>query len=185
MPMLGPAEKDICTPNRRGYPRPYNRTSGNHNLAHLRRELYTLKDQIVACLGEIHYCEHRGISGSSEQRKTMAALTLNYKKTKEALERMLSNHGCDWIDYSVAGGLTYPEFCRLNTDTIRSLILQLKEVTDDLFLERCRAESVSRRNSPSGISEDEELIKINSTTMNTLQTIEELLVSILQIGKSV
>ncbi|KAI0422675.1 hypothetical protein F5X98DRAFT_324934 [Xylaria grammica] len=157
-------------------------TSGSNGLAHLRRELYTLRDQIVACLGEIHSCLHSDTFNNRDQRKDMKDLTLSYKKTKESLELMLSNHGSDWIDYSLAGGLTYPEFCRLNPDTIRSLILQLKEVTDDLFLERTRVQSLHYGNDPDGVLQGERML-IEESSFNTLRAIEEVLVSILQLRK--
>ncbi|KAI0534684.1 hypothetical protein GGR58DRAFT_481910 [Xylaria digitata] len=177
MPIL----EDSYTTDRRGHGRSFSRiTSGNNNLAHLRRELYTLRDQIVACLGEIRSCQQDGILSNQDQLETMKSLTLSYKKIKESLELMLSNHGSDWIDYSQAGGLTYPEFCHLNPDTIRSLILQLKEVADDLFLERSRVQSIRWGNDPDGILRDEKMI-VEESSMNTLRTIEEVLVSILQL----
>ncbi|KAI1419867.1 hypothetical protein F5Y12DRAFT_187300 [Xylaria sp. FL1777] len=154
----------------------------NNNLAHLRRELYVLRDQIVSCLGEIHCCEQHGISNSGNQRRNMTALSLSYTKTKQSLELILSNHGNDWIEYSTAGGLTYPQFCRLNPDTIRSVILQLKEVTDDLFLERCRVQSLRYGNDPDSIMQNEELI-FKKSSMDALQSIEELLISILKLRR--
>ncbi|KAI1114491.1 hypothetical protein F5Y14DRAFT_170990 [Nemania sp. NC0429] len=185
LPVVLASDDDVPSSSRAGHGHPLGHiTSGNHSLAHLRRELYALKDQIAACLGEIHCYEHHGISNIRDQRKTMASLTAGYKKTKDSLEMMLSNHGGDWIDYSIAGGLTYPEFCRLNPDTIRSLILQLKEVTDDLFIERCRVQSNRCRNNTSAVavSSVQELV-FSEATMNTLRTIEEVLVSILQVRK--
>ncbi|KAI1163163.1 hypothetical protein F5B18DRAFT_327873 [Nemania serpens] len=185
LPVVLASDEGVLSSNRPGHGHPLSHiTSGNHNLAHLRRELYTLKDQIAACLGEIHCYEHHGISNIRDQRKTVANLTYGYKKTKESLELMLSNHGGDWIDYSIAGGLTYPEFCRLNPDTIRSLILQLKEVTDDLFAERCRVQSTRCRNHTGAgpVSSRQELV-FSESTMDTLRTIEEVLVLILQVRK--
>ncbi|KAI0903268.1 hypothetical protein F4823DRAFT_568861 [Ustulina deusta] len=177
------SEDNSHTTSRRRHGRPLIRiTPGNNALAHLRRELYTLKDQIVACLGEMQSCEHHEISDNRDQRRNMTALTLSYQKTKESLDLMLSNHGSDWTEYSAAGGLTYQEFCRLNPDTIRSIILQLKEVTDDLFLERCRVQSLRYGNDPDGIFQNEKLI-INDSIINTLRATEELLISILQLRK--
>ncbi|KAI1131816.1 hypothetical protein F5Y10DRAFT_232615 [Nemania abortiva] len=187
MPMLSSpsSPEDSRTSSGRRHPRSFGHTaSGNRDLVRLRRELYVLKDQIVACLGEIQSCEHHGISNGSDQRKIMTTLTLSYRKTKESLELMLSNHGGDWIDHSIAGGLTYPEFCRLNPDTIRSLILQLKEVTDDMFLERSRAQTLRYKNSPKNLSRNEGLIMISPDIINTLRTLEEVIVGILQIRKS-
>ncbi|KAJ2992916.1 hypothetical protein NUW58_g2008 [Xylaria curta] len=176
MPLVLASETDSCTTNRSGHRRSFNRVaSGNNNLSHLRRELYTLKDQIVACLSEIHSYEQHGMPNDPDYGKKMATLVVSYRQTKESLELMLSNHGSDWIDYSIAGGLTYPEFCRLNPDTIRSLILQLKEVTDDLFLERSRAQRYPPRNTR---IDD---LAIGESSIHTLCAIEEVLVSILHL----
>ncbi|KAI0108921.1 hypothetical protein GGR51DRAFT_513580 [Nemania sp. FL0031] len=178
-------EEDARTSNYRGHPRSFGPiTSNNRELIRLRRELYTLKDQIVTCLAEIQSCEHHGISNSSDQRKTMTTLALSYKKIRESLEEMLSNHLGDWIDHSIAGGLTYREFCSLNPDTIRSLILQLKEVTDNMFLERTRAQSLRYENSPRTLSRNEGLIMIDPVTIDTLQATEEVLASILKSVRS-
>ncbi|KAJ8121297.1 hypothetical protein O1611_g10141 [Lasiodiplodia mahajangana] len=185
MPTLLVSEGDARM-NYRGHPRSFGPiASGNRQLVHIRRELYSLKDQIVTCLGEIHSCEHHGISNSSDERKTMTTLTLSYKKTKESLEEMLSNHTGDWMDHSIAGGLTYQEFCRINADTIRSLTFQLKDVTDDMFLERTRAQSLRFKNSPKTLSRNEGLITISPVIISTLRTTEEVLASILQLRKSV
>ncbi|KAI1823268.1 hypothetical protein F4861DRAFT_337668 [Xylaria intraflava] len=154
-------------------------TAGS-SMFHLRRTLYALRDQIVTFLDEIYSCERHGIADDSDQRTNRRTSTLNYKKIKESLELMLSNHGSEWIDYGLAGGLTYPEFCRLNPDTIRSLVFQLKEVTDDLFLERCRLQSLRYGQGPDSFLNDENLV-IKESSMTMLRTIEEVLTSIFQI----
>lgn len=180
MPIMTAPEPDSITVQGGAPGRPASHISrGNSNLAHLRRELYTLKDQIVACLNEIRDCQHHGISSDPDQRGHMASLVLSYEKIRDVLGMMLSNHGCDWIDYSIGGGLTYPEFCRLNPDTIRSLILQLKEVTDDLFLERSKLVSCHYLDDPDGRRGMKEMV-VSESSLATLHAIEEVLVSILR-----
>ncbi|KAI1170670.1 hypothetical protein F4777DRAFT_568307 [Nemania sp. FL0916] len=181
MPVLS-ASEDERQPNHKSAGWQFGQIAPGNTLAHLRRELCRLKDNIAACLGEIEACGYHGITSEKNQRKNMADLSLGYKTTKDALGLMLSNHEGDWIDYSIAGGLTYPEFCRLNPDTIRSLIVQLNEATDDMFLERMKARSPCSRQDLSDSSGNE--LTIGETTLSTLQTIEEVLVSILCIRKN-
>ncbi|KAI8629632.1 hypothetical protein F5Y19DRAFT_72473 [Xylariaceae sp. FL1651] len=163
---------------------PIGRMPPGSSLFHLRRELYALKDQIASCLEEIDSNRQLGISNSPDECKSLTALTSSYQGIKSSLDMMLSNHASDWIDYSIAGGLTYPEFCRLNPDTIRSLILQLKEVTDDLFLERSRAQTLRYTNDPDGLLQGV-IVVVKKPIIDTLRTIEEVLVSILQIRNTV
>ncbi|KAI0457376.1 hypothetical protein F5B21DRAFT_93123 [Xylaria acuta] len=173
--MLVPRGNSPIT-NRKAYERTFNciaSGSRKNSLSHLRQELYTLRDQIVACLGEIHSCDHHGIY-DPDQREKLATLTLSYKETKESLERMLSNRASDWM---YVGGLTSYEFGQLNPDTISSLILQLREVTDVLFLERNKVQ-LRRRD---GRREYERLV-IGASSMDTLRTIDETLVSILRLS---
>ncbi|KAI0409953.1 hypothetical protein F4802DRAFT_542792 [Xylaria palmicola] len=154
----------------------------NSSLAHLRRELYTLRHQIVALLDEIHHCLRHGSPYHSDQQEHITALILSYKKTQESLEFILSNHGSDWADHGGAGGLTYQEFCRLNPDTIRSSVLQLKEATDGMQLRRVksRAASTSGGAGANGTSKYAE-VAIAPTILKTLGAVEEVLVSILRL----
>ncbi|RYC55863.1 hypothetical protein CHU98_g10350 [Xylaria longipes] len=160
-------------PNRKTCERPPNciaPLSKKTSVSHLRRELYTLRDHIVACLGEFHSCEHHGLYDPG-QRNKITILTISYQKTKESLERMISNQVPDW-----AGGLMSFEFRQLNPDTIRSLSLQLKEVTDLLFVERNKVQNLRRSD---GRREYEKLV-IDASNMDTLCTIDETLISILR-----
>ncbi|KAI2638523.1 hypothetical protein GGS21DRAFT_508659 [Xylaria nigripes] len=146
---------------------------GNHSF-HISRTLYALREQILISLDEIDSCEHQGIINISDQRTQMRSLTLGYRKIKELLDLVPSDHALYSLKYSPAGSLTYPELFRLNPDTIRSLTFQLKEVTDDLLLERCRVQSLRYGNDPDGVLDGEELI-IKQSSMDMLCNIEELL----------
>ncbi|KAI1748386.1 hypothetical protein F4782DRAFT_550756 [Xylaria castorea] len=148
--------------------------SRKNSWSHLRRELYSLRDQIVACLGEIHSYGHHGFY-DLDQYKKITRLTLSYKNTKGLLERLLSNQESDRVP-TVVPGLTNHEFCQLNPDTISSLVLQLKEVTDVLFLERSRVQTRRHRD---GRSENHGKLFISASSMDMLRTIDETLVSIL------
>ncbi|KAI1338314.1 hypothetical protein F5Y15DRAFT_416960 [Xylariaceae sp. FL0016] len=153
------------------------------NLSHLRRELYALKDQISTCLDELHAHKRHGLSGESQEIVSVLGLMDSYGAIKSSLDVMLSNHASDWIEYSLAGGLTYPEFSRLNPDTMRSLNLQLKEVVDDLFLERSRVESIRYTNDPDNLLEAEDL-RVKQSDIDGLRTIEEVITSIFQIRRN-
>ncbi|KAI1324801.1 hypothetical protein F5Y16DRAFT_423535 [Xylariaceae sp. FL0255] len=149
-----------------------------NNLAHLRRELYALKDQIWSYIREVESYTELGFSHPPE-----ASRTLCFQHIKRSLDVMLSNHASDWIDYNISGGLiTYPEFCQLNPDTIRSLILQLKEATDDVMLARSAASSYRYFNDPDDRLENcGDQFAVKQSTWDVVATIEELLRSILRI----
>lgn len=132
----------LAKTNREISENPLNRTasgSKNDNLPHAHQEIYRLKDQIVACLGEIHSYQHHGFF-DSDQCKKMAALTLSYKNSKDSLEQMLLNQGPNWT-YAIVDSITAFGFRQPNPDTISSLILQLKEVTEILFRERTKVQN--------------------------------------------
>ncbi|KAM7191723.1 hypothetical protein V8F20_009200 [Naviculisporaceae sp. PSN 640] len=97
-------------------------------LWHLRHELYRLKDlirQIVETLGN-----ERGLSdsGSALARDIKAT----YKNLCTTLETALSNHGSDWIDSGLAGGLTYPEFLGLDVEFIRDFTGELEVILNKI-----------------------------------------------------
>ncbi|KAK5630582.1 hypothetical protein RRF57_006297 [Xylaria bambusicola] len=151
------------------------RTAATNHLIHLFRELQHLRDQIVACLGEIHTGDCHGIF-SPFQRVDIKGLTCSYKLAKEVLERMLSAP----IDSSREDGSTYSEFHRLNLDTVRSIKLQLEEITDDLFRERSSISQCLRyRNDPDDMLDSGQQF-IKDYTMDALRETERLLLSILR-----
>ncbi|KAI0466132.1 hypothetical protein F4859DRAFT_498349 [Xylaria cf. heliscus] len=139
------------------------------------REMYTLRDQIVACLGEIHSYEHHGIS-DPEQRKKIATLTLNYKKTKESLDRMLSTHEAHLL-YNNAVSFANYWIRQLDPDTIYSLVIELKEVTDRLFSERSKVQTPRRKDD----RREYEKLVVCASSIDTLRAIDEALVTILRL----
>ncbi|KAI1433889.1 hypothetical protein GGR50DRAFT_695634 [Xylaria sp. CBS 124048] len=159
------------------------RSNGPHRAfdpTYLRRVLYKLKGQIATLLDEIHSYVRHGIFNDSVQCENIKVLMLSYRSIKESLALILSNNESDWISHAPKGGLTYSEFCQLNPDTIRSLICQLKEVTDDLLLERCRVQALRYGNDPDGFLHNEMLL-IQESSLGMLRSIEEVLFSTLQI----
>ncbi|KAI0550457.1 hypothetical protein F4679DRAFT_542473 [Xylaria curta] len=139
--------------------------SGKSGWDHLRQELSALRDQIVACLGEIHTYGHHGVY-DLHQRLKIANLESSYKKNKELLEQRL-------VTYSLRGATDHG-VRQLNPDTISSLALQLKEVTDVLFSERSKVKARRHRN---GRYVYETLV-ITASTMDTLSTVDDTLVGI-------
>ncbi|KAI1636488.1 hypothetical protein F4809DRAFT_609040 [Biscogniauxia mediterranea] len=148
----------------------------------LRRELYALKDQISASLGEFEVPKKNAASGDTDVPAELMEVMNSYHTIKSSMDIMLSNHASDWIEYSLAGGLPYPEFCRLNTDTIRSLNLQLKELTDELNAEWNRVHSMRYLNDPDDLLQDEKPT-FKKSLIDGLRTIEEVLQSLFQIQK--
>jgi hypothetical protein len=52
--------------------------------------------------------------------------------TFTSLSIMLSNHGSDWIEQSLGGGLTHVEFCNLDGQTMRGYIKDFREFDETL-----------------------------------------------------
>lgn len=94
----------------------------------LRHELYRLKDLIKQTREKLSNTIGLSDSGSALARDISAT----YKKLHITLETALSNHGSDWIDSGLSGGLTYPEFLGLDADCIRDFSCQLRLTMNDL-----------------------------------------------------
>ncbi|RYP54000.1 hypothetical protein DL768_001150 [Monosporascus sp. mg162] len=84
------------------------------------------------------------------------------------------------------GGLTYAEFCELNPDIIRSLNLRLKEITDDLFLESRKVQSLRDMDKPDN-AEDQDKTQtqaISELPLSQLYDMEEVLQSVFRLRRS-
>ncbi|KAI1851204.1 hypothetical protein JX265_006162 [Neoarthrinium moseri] len=146
----------------------------------LKRELYGLKDQISACLATL-----RGFLNNRpyiNERTILTHLEGSYLKVKSTLDVLLSNHASEWIEHGLSGGMTYPEFCRLNSDTIRSLNLQLKDVTENMREEESRISALKYVNDPDSLLADEKL-EVRASDLDALRSIEEVLASLFHIKK--
>ncbi|KAI0513031.1 hypothetical protein F5B22DRAFT_613158 [Xylaria bambusicola] len=151
------------------------RIAATNNLTHLFRELQHLRDQIVVCLGEIQSGAFYGIFRPF-QRLDINGLTDSYKSAKEVLDRMLETP----IDSSREDGPTYSEFHRMNIDAVRSINLQLAEISDDLCRERSSSSLYLRyRNDPDDMLDNGQQF-IKDYTMDALREAERLLHSILK-----
>ncbi|KAI0158106.1 hypothetical protein GGR57DRAFT_35412 [Xylariaceae sp. FL1272] len=165
------------TTNRHGHQPPGN------NISHLRRELYRLRDAICSYLEEAHGCLKLVVANAVD-RAALETATSSYGDIKKSLEVMLSNHASDWIDYSTAGGLTYPEFCRLDPDTIRLLIPQLHEVKNDLLLAAQQARESRYMNDPDGHLENDG-VTLRASTIHISHNIAAILLSLFRLRHEV
>ncbi|KAI0426043.1 hypothetical protein F5Y09DRAFT_320081 [Xylaria sp. FL1042] len=171
-------------------------TPPEKNSAHIRRELHILRDQIVALLGEIYSCEHDG-EFSHDQYKpgNILPLAISYENIRESIDIILSYVGAycesyhkscfstaDWMKFCTTSSLTPTEFCGMDPDAIRSVILGLKEVMDQLFVERRRVQTLRYANDPDGILRGVKMT-INESTLKTLREKKQLLISLLQLRK--
>ncbi|KAI0126759.1 hypothetical protein BJ170DRAFT_417852 [Xylariales sp. AK1849] len=145
---------------------------------HLRRELYALKDQMSACVVSLRRFHPYQ---PSYRLATFQTLMHSYETIESTLSLMLSNHASDWINYSLEGNITYPEFCRLNPDTIRSLSLQLKEVSESLNATVGLMDSLRYSNDPDDILGDSKQLELRKSDYDTLKVIKEVLTSLFQI----
>lgn len=88
----------------------------------LRHELYRLKDVIQQTIKRLS-----NTSGLSKSAAVLAAdISAMYIKLFDTLGFALSNHGSDWIDSGLSGGLTFAEFLDLDTESIRDFAAQLE-----------------------------------------------------------
>lgn len=149
-------------------------TGPNPAIARLRREVYDLKDEISRYLSSLDML--LSFVPSSVNTHTVLQLRRSFPAIKTTLDVLLSNHASEWIEQGLGGGLTYPEFCRLNPDTIRSLNLQLKDISDHMNEERGRIWRMEGR--PGLYLPGERGMEIRLTDFDALESIEEILVSI-------
>ncbi|KAK8046499.1 hypothetical protein PG996_014563 [Apiospora saccharicola] len=145
------------------------------SVSRLRRELYDLKDEIDSCQSQFHLIQRGAVTRDPEALQSLAT---SYALIKAGLGTMLSNHASEWLDYSMAGGITYHEFCQLNPDTIRSLILQLRDVRNNIDSDINVLKSagwIDNIEAPHGI------IPIEESDVETLRVLEKVLCSLLRI----
>jgi hypothetical protein len=101
----------------------------------LRAELYHLKDEIQRTIESL--CEtlqHLTASAQGPARE----VAQHYDGLFKAITTMLSNHGSEWIEHGLAGGLTYAQFAELDVDCIRVFAARLDQVLGSLEATRRR-----------------------------------------------
>jgi hypothetical protein len=100
----------------------------------LRRRLYALKDEIGKSNGIINDCKVTEVFSTDDKEKLSDIQGLQIC-TFRALGILLSNHGSDWIDQTIAGGLSYAEFTALDSLTIQAFEMRFSKfgnLLDDL-----------------------------------------------------
>ncbi|KAH8197537.1 hypothetical protein TruAng_008273 [Truncatella angustata] len=147
--------------------------------AQLRRELYELKDQVLACVECLNNFSDRHPRASG---RLLFQLRDSYNSIKSTLDILLSNHASEWIDHGLAGGITYPEFCRLNPDTVRSLNVQLKEIVDNFKMECFRARSFRYTVDPDMVPADDNE-EPDDQNIDALGSIQEVLADLFQVKR--
>ena len=91
----------------------------------LRRVLYKLKDSVSNCQVAIDaYAVHMNGGHTSTIPNQQRSLW----NIKDTLSNMLTNNASDWIEDELAGTFTYHNFCRLDSETIRAVSIQLDEI---------------------------------------------------------
>ncbi|KAH7027287.1 uncharacterized protein B0I36DRAFT_364513 [Microdochium trichocladiopsis] len=176
--------------------------NANQGIGRLRRELYSLKDQLGDSLDELRQLQRRRSTlmtttqgsdraASSSQHRLLGDTTASYDSLKLVLERLLSNSPSDWLDDGIVGAvgdehggegsggshLSYAEFARISPDVVSLWRAQLREVTTDMFLARCRVDSVSWTHDPEGVLPAEERCgEVLADRLQALSTIADVLV---------
>lgn len=89
----------------------------------LRRRLYALKDEIGKTNDIISCCVVRKVF--FEDRKALHEIQVLQARTFRALGIVLSNHGSDWIEQTIAGGLSYTDFTNLESQDIQAFEKQV------------------------------------------------------------
>lgn len=142
-------------------------------VARLRRELYDLKDWVSTCRSEVRMYRQRQALAAEPQ--DLLDLSDSYQVIKSTLDSILTSNPSEWLDSSTAGGLTWPEFCRLNPDTVRSLTLQLREVGEKLTSHRNEVNAVRYT-----LLEDRAL-EFGADDLATLQSVRDILSDLFRI----
>ncbi|KAK0610086.1 hypothetical protein B0T17DRAFT_621363 [Bombardia bombarda] len=101
----------------------------SHEMWMLRRNLYHLKDVIQKAIEKLS--DITGILQRSSQT-SLASLAKDlvqvYGRLFNTIGLVLSNHGSDWIDSGLNGGLTYFEFLELDPNCVADFSRQLTSV---------------------------------------------------------
>jgi hypothetical protein len=94
-----------------------------------------LKDEIERASGIIADCKVTNVFNIKSE-KAISKIQDKQSCTSKALSILLSNHGGDWIDQTVAGGLSFAEFSSLDIGTIRAFEREFRKCGDELERQR-------------------------------------------------
>lgn len=107
----------------------------SNDLWMLRRELYHLKDDIQRAIENLSEIS-RHLKQSAQDLAT--DVSQQYGALFNTITLMLSNHGSDWIDHGLSGGLTFAQFVQLDGECIRDFATQLEQQLNGLSNDRRR-----------------------------------------------
>jgi DNA-binding FrmR family transcriptional regulator len=148
---------------------------------HLRRALYALKDWVSDCIRELERCKE--YDENLRFTDVLVKLLDKYRSLRAAMDTMLSNHASDWIEHSLAGGLTYQQFESLDLETIQDIHYQIKEVVENLRIEIDRLLGVKYLKDPQTTLEDRAL-KIKGADLDRLDTVFSILAAVFRLKRT-
>jgi hypothetical protein len=107
------------------------------DLSLLRRELYSLKDEIQDAVEKLRtYRSCLPPSASS----LASDIVGSYCSLSNAVSRALTNHASEWIEADLSGGpeapLSYAEFCTLDPSSIQDFSQRIHHIFEVLDIER-------------------------------------------------
>ncbi|KAK3939979.1 hypothetical protein QBC46DRAFT_137063 [Diplogelasinospora grovesii] len=94
----------------------------------LRRELYRLKDEIQRAIEKLS--DANGFPSEYYTADLICDLIKLYGKVFNNIGLLLSNHGTDWVESALSGGLTFAEFSQIDADCVRDFTAQLAATVD-------------------------------------------------------
>ena len=110
----------------------------------IRHQMYFLKDEVVRIMEWLSVAQTTEDSESS-QNDLLKALHERYRQLFDTVSIILSNHGSDWIEHALAGGLTYIEFAQIDSAFIHNAAVVMARALgdgDNKYFENLRKENL-------------------------------------------
>ncbi len=158
----------------------------------LRQELYNLRDELQRCINQLSRSTSSLAPGTSSLELYVVQ---SYSDLFKALSLILTNHGSDWIEHGLRGGLTHAQFVRLDVETIRDIRAELTQALDsfkaasteatsdlspwDLRYENMPWDQRDQARSQAGQQQHGDHIFISAEVLDTLETLAEVLTATL------
>lgn len=122
-------------PIRNAQPRQPCRPPPSSDMWILRQELYRLKDEMQRTIELLSDC----VSALPSSGAGLASDVIqSYGALFNTVTLILSNHGSDWIEHGLSGGLTYAEFTQLDIVSVRDFTARLAQIWEALAVEHLR-----------------------------------------------
>ena len=122
-------------PIRNAQPRQPCRPTPSSDMWVLRQELYRLKDEMQRTIELLSDC----VSALPSSGAGLASDVIqSYGALFNTVTLILSNHGSDWIEHGLSGGLTYAEFTQLDIVSVRDFRARLAQIWEALAVEHLR-----------------------------------------------